>query len=277
MTPWRSQCRNCGNEVRPLLNNIRNGQGGCGWCAGTRVDPDAAAAIMRAADLEPLIPYPGRQHPWLCRCLRCGETVTPRYGAVKSGTGCRYCNDTAIDPGAAAALMSRADLEPLEPYPGSVQKWKCRCLKCHRIVFPFYYTIQQGNGGCRWCRNSGFKVGEDAIVYLISHQALHAVKIGITGTSGIRLKKHRKYGWHELTTVLVPGQIAMDIEADILDWWRTDLGLLPFLRPAQMPQGGSSETADLQAIDLAATITRIHNLAAVAVTEQRGPLTASAP
>lgn len=29
MTPRRSQCRNCGREVTPLLNNIRKGQGNC--------------------------------------------------------------------------------------------------------------------------------------------------------------------------------------------------------------------------------------------------------
>jgi hypothetical protein len=31
MTPWRSQCRNCGREGSPLLNNIRKGQGACRW------------------------------------------------------------------------------------------------------------------------------------------------------------------------------------------------------------------------------------------------------
>jgi hypothetical protein len=134
MTAWRSQCRRCGREVSPLLNNIRNGQGGCGWCAGNRGDAEAAVALMCAALLEPRVAYPGRHTPWPCRCLRCGQTVSPRYGAVKKGGGCRYCNDTAIKPDAAAAAMRDAQLEPLESYPGSLAEWRCRCLKCNKIV-----------------------------------------------------------------------------------------------------------------------------------------------
>jgi len=134
MTPWRSQCRRCGREVSPLLNNIKNGQGGCIWCARGAVDPEEAGAFMRAAGLEPLTAYPGRAAPWPCRCQRCHQAVSPRYGAVRNGSGCRYCNDTAIKPDAAAALMRAAALEPLEPYPGSQRPWKCRCAKCGRTV-----------------------------------------------------------------------------------------------------------------------------------------------
>jgi hypothetical protein len=92
MTPWRGQCRNCGHLVKPLLNNIRKGQGACEYCSEKRVDAEAAAALMRAASLEPLVAYPGRHPPWPCRCLQCGQTVSPTYGAVKNGGGCRYCN-----------------------------------------------------------------------------------------------------------------------------------------------------------------------------------------
>jgi DNA-binding CsgD family transcriptional regulator len=105
MTPWRSQCRNCGREVSPLLNNIRKGQGACRWCSGKSVDAEDAIAVMRAASLEPLVAYPGRHAPWQCRCLRCGQIVSPRYGAVKKGGGCRYCNDTAIKPDAGPVVL----------------------------------------------------------------------------------------------------------------------------------------------------------------------------
>jgi hypothetical protein len=59
MTPWRSQCRTCGNQVAPLLNNIKKGQRGCKWCAGQVIDPAEASAVMRAAGLEPLTTYVG--------------------------------------------------------------------------------------------------------------------------------------------------------------------------------------------------------------------------
>ena len=260
MTPWRSQCRTCGREVSPLLNNIKKGQGGCIWCARGAVDPDDAAATMRSAGLEPLTAYPGRQTPWPCRCQRCHQTVSPRYGAVLAGSGCRYCNDTAIKPDAAAALMRAAGLEPLETYSGSLRPWKCRCAKCGRTVQPCYSTIQRGSGGCRWCRNSGFKSGEDAIVYLITHPGYSSAKIGITDAMGSRLKKHRQRGWQVLTTVGVPGELALAIEKEILDWWRAELALPIHLGKREMPHGGWTETVDSTEIDLAATTQRIQNL-----------------
>jgi hypothetical protein len=261
MMPWRSQCRRCGREVSPLLNNIRKGQGACEYCSGKRVDAEAAAVLMRAAWLESLVAYPGRHAPWPCRCLRCGQTVNPAYGAVKAGGGCRYCNDTAIKPDVTEAAMRTAQLEPLEPYPGSLAKWRCRCLKCNRIVEPCYSTIQRGSGGCRWCRNSGFKAADDAVVYLITQTGLGAAKIGITDSSGSRLKKHVTRGWQVLCTVAVSGERAMLIEAEILDWWRGELTLPAYLGQREMSQGGWTETVSAEEIDLAATIRRIRHQA----------------
>jgi hypothetical protein len=260
MTPWRSQCLICGKEVSPLLNNIQKGQGGCIWCAKGAVDPEDAAAIMRAAGLEPLTTYPGRAAPWLCCCQRCHQTVSPRYGAVRAGSGCRYCNDTAIKPDAAAALMQAAELEPLESYPGSLRPWKCRCTKCGRTVQPCYSTIQRGSGGCRWCRNSGFKSGEAATVYLVTHPGYGSAKIGITDDAGSRIKKHRQRGWQVLITAHVPGEQALAIEKEILDWWRVELALPIHLGKREMPHGGWTETVECTDINLAATMRRIQKL-----------------
>ena len=216
---------------------------------------------MRRALLEPLMAYPGRQAPWSCCCLQCGQTVSPRYGAVKAGSGCRYCNDTAIKPQAAVELMRSVELEPLVSYPGALGKWRCRCLKCKRVVNPCYSTVQRGSGGCRWCRNSGFKAAEEAVVYLITHTGLRAAKIGITDASGNRLKKHSTRGWQVLCMVSVPGELALSIESEILDWWQGELALPPFLSRHEMRQGGWTETVGAEEIDLALTIRRIRRLA----------------
>src|SRR5712691_2918910 len=261
MAPWHCQCRTCGREVTPRLNNIKRGQGGCTWCAKCAVDPEEAAQYMRKVGLEPLTAYPGRNSPWPCRCQRCGQAVSPRYGAVRDGSGCKYCNDTAIKPDAAVALMNSAGLVPLEPYPGSIHPWKCRCTKCGRSVRPCYYTIQRGGGGCRWCASGGFKSAEDATVYLITHTGYSAAKIGITDAAGRRVEQHCRRGWHVLTTVRVPGELALVIEKSILDWWRTELGLARHLGKPEMPQGGWTETIDSTEIDLAATMRRIQHLA----------------
>jgi hypothetical protein len=88
--PWRCRCRTCGREVSPRYETIQRG-GGCGFCAGMAVDPEEAASVMRAAGLEPLVPYPGSHKPWRCRHT-CGLEVSPRYANILRGQGpCRFC------------------------------------------------------------------------------------------------------------------------------------------------------------------------------------------
>jgi len=124
-------------------------------------------------------------------------------------------------------------------------------------------------GGCRWCRNSGFKVDDTAVVYLISHAGFGALKIGITGTDDIRLAHHRKHGWEVVTVVTMPGHLAIVAERAILAEWRTGLGLPPYLSKKEMARGGWTETVDADAVDVPATVARIRSLAA-AENEQVG-------
>ena len=155
--PWRCRCRTCGREVTPQLGNVRAGHAACAYCAGRAVDPDEAAAVMRAAGLEPCGPYPGAARPWPCLCAVCGQQSKPRYATVSKGTGCRYCDvDRAkqalrLDPQAAATVMRTAGLEPLETYPGAGAPWRCRCTKCGREVTPRYDDVRGGHSGCKWC------------------------------------------------------------------------------------------------------------------------------
>ncbi|MGW4482028.1 hypothetical protein [Rhodococcus triatomae] len=52
---------------------------------------------MTAAGLAPLVPYPGSDKPWRCRCMKCGREVTARLTGVRTGKGCRYCATHGID------------------------------------------------------------------------------------------------------------------------------------------------------------------------------------
>jgi recombinational DNA repair protein (RecF pathway) len=163
IAPWRCECKRCGREVTPAYNSIQQGRGGCRACGMERFgellreDADAAVAVMRSAGLEPLEPYPGSQVSWLSRCLTCGSEVGPRYTSVKNrGTGCRFCASKAageshrLDPVEAEGFMTDNGLEPLEPYPGANEPWRCRCLRCESEVTPKYSSVQQGHG-CKVC------------------------------------------------------------------------------------------------------------------------------
>ena len=110
-------------------------------------------------------------------------------------------------------------------------------------------------------KRRGFRADEPALVYLITHAAFGAVKVGIADASGLRLAQHRREGWQMLAAFQVTAKAAIAIETDILRWWRAELALPSYLKRDQMPQGGWTETVAAGRVDLAATVTRICNLA----------------
>lgn len=153
MRPWKCRCLTCDHEVTPTYGAIRNGQGGCIWCSGHKVELSTRLSVMDGALLTPLVPYPGNNKaPWLCRCQRCGKEVTPNYNCIQKGQGgCGWCSGRKKEHAEVEAVMRRASLEPLVPYPGSDAPWLCRCLGCSAEVAPRYGDINRGQGGCRQC------------------------------------------------------------------------------------------------------------------------------
>ncbi len=174
---WHCRCTTCGQEVWPRHSSINQGRGGCNYCAraassnASRLDPDVAVAEMRAAGLEPLEPYTSSRARWLCRCTTCGREAHTSHSNIRQGHGCKACEMSAaaerrrLSNAANAVLtMQAAGLEPLEPYPGTVRKWRCRCLECGEVVTPTHDKVQQTGRGCPNCsiRKRGLEHRVDA-------------------------------------------------------------------------------------------------------------------
>ena len=117
------------------------------------------------------------------------------------------------------------------------------------------------HGAAAPVKRRGFRADEAALIYLVTHAGYRAAKVGIADTAGLRLAQHRRGGWQILAVFQVTAKAAAAIETDILRWWRGELGLPSYLSRDQMPQGGWTETVAAGRIDLAATVTRICNLA----------------
>lgn len=163
--PWQCACTTCGTVGTPRLASIRRGQGGCTPCGhvrgglAIRISESEAISTMRAANLEPLVPYPGARTAWKSRCTVCGTIGHPWLSSIRNEVGgCKPCGvakvaaSQRVPEGQAIADMRAAGMEPVEPYPNSAQApWKCRCTICGTIGTPRLSNVRGGNGGCRPC------------------------------------------------------------------------------------------------------------------------------
>ena len=144
--------------------------------------------------------------------------------------------------------MRAAQLEPLEPYPGTAVPWRCRCLKCDREVTPRRHAIMKGQGGCKYCAPTGLDRTAPGILYLMRHDEFHCLKIGVSSTASRidRVERHREFGWRVLYRWDTENAgLAETAETLILAMWRQEIGAPAAMTPADMPQGGYSETAAL--------------------------------
>ena len=260
---WWCRCLRCNNIVAPRYNGVRQGKR-CRFCAGNVTDERRFHGVMIAAGLQPLEPYPGRNNkPWRSRCRNCEREVSPTYANVSMGKTCAYCSKRRVDPTEATAFMIEVGLQPLEPYPGAGQPWRCKCTTCNREVSPTYGTIRVG-GGCRFCAPMGIDYAAPGIVYLMHHPEWFVLKVGVSTAAAkrVRVGAHTKTGWVTIGTWDTPtGDDAEQIEQQILGWWRGELGAPVALTKAEMPNG-FSETAALIHVDIDDTINRITRLVA---------------
>ena len=166
--PWRCVCERCGKESTPSYKNIRSGaSGGCGYCAGIRIDPQDAVAIMRTSGLEPLTAYVKASVPWSSKCMACGTIGSPRYNDVQQGGGgCVPCSNQSrsekqrLDSKIPIATMRDARLEPFEPYVNARTPWSCQCLVCDHLVAPAYDNVRKRGRGCTYCAGKTVDLAE---------------------------------------------------------------------------------------------------------------------
>ncbi|MFE2106578.1 hypothetical protein ACFXAF_12020 [Kitasatospora sp. NPDC059463] len=130
----------------------------------SRIDPIARAQQMRDAGTEPQTPYPGADKRWPGICHRAGHITLSSYTSVitrKQGP-CFICGQIAssraaaakrrVKPETAVANIRKADVEPLGPFPGTQEKWRCRCNRCGGEIDVWYSSVvYNGNCACTHC------------------------------------------------------------------------------------------------------------------------------
>jgi hypothetical protein len=236
-------CRTCSRKAASLL----------------QVSEEKHNIVLAEHNLEPVGKYTGASDLNQVRCLICGKQAKIRRSFLlarkKKMQGCMKCAGAKIaDPAKIATVLKKAKLKPLKPYPGAHSRWKCKCLKCKRTVYPQFNSLLSGQGGCIYCAEIGFDYKKPALLYIIFHNELASIKVGITNENSKpdRLKQFQTFGW-EIHKVFFfkRGIQAFRIEQETLKWLRQDLGLPPHLSLSDMPKtGGQSETVSADTISL---------------------------
>lgn len=178
---WRMRCLTCGEICSPRLNALST-QGPCSACGLRRSSegrrkfadratlpggPASASEAAKAANFEPLEPYPGRtDRPWRCRCLVCGQASKPRLSTMLMGHACGACGTVRsaelrrLSDQEARSRLEAAGATPLEPYPGSTNSpWRARCNSCEKEISPRLGGLSK-QGACVYCAGKKVDVGE---------------------------------------------------------------------------------------------------------------------
>lgn len=241
---FEAYCKVCGKTSEKTINAISAGKG-CKYCApNSDVRAEDALDLWKQRGLTPLVPFPGANKPWPSTCDDCGEEVAPYYVSLTANPerSCRYCSGKAVNAQLAEQLMKDAGFTPLSPYPGSLAQWLSKCGTCGNTTSPSYSTVRMG-GRCVFCYPGGVDYKQPAILYLITHSELNALKVGIQTYNSNRILTHVRKGWevNELWGVET-GKIAREIEQDSKVRLRKEFLALSTVDAEIMSAGGHTET-----------------------------------
>lgn len=172
LEPIEFECQECHERSFRRFADIQMGKG-CPKC-GMRnrtdsrwVSSEEALAQFRAANLEPLEPYPGKSRlPWRSKCLVCSEVVAPTLQVIRKGQGgCKYCGKRSMASKRRRSqeevehTFSSAGLTLLSDYKSNRDALLTRCNSCKK-TFEIHFKTAQIGLGCPYCNSRRVDPGD---------------------------------------------------------------------------------------------------------------------
>lgn len=246
------ECLRCSHQWLVDVGSVARGSG-CPRCGLEK------SALSRHLDSEIWIERAARRNlVWIelptnnstkrqISCKVCAYTwkVTPEN--ISGGAGCPVCRGVLVEESTWVARATAVNIRWLEIPTSARRPTPAECLSCGLVWNPNPGGVTSGSG-CPDCAETGFKVGQPGLFYLVersSDAGRPARKIGISNTSSAegRLGLWRRQGFKvTLTQRHDDGQLILDLERSLLEWLRYDLKLPQYLDKEEMPKGGATET-----------------------------------
>ena len=181
LSEWKCQCLICGDIVKPKLNHISSGQGGCKKCGylkaaeSNRIPKAEAVKILKGYGYQPLVKYESAHTKWKSKCLSCSRIVFPNLASLKSGQGgCGYCSNRIADLDEIKSLFKKNKLQSLQSKPLRMKDgWSCRCLRCKRKIKVYVTNLYRGSDPCKYC--SGKAVDPKSAALLMKKSGLRVL------------------------------------------------------------------------------------------------------
>ena len=150
--PWKSIHTVCGREVSPRWASVQQGQSGCAYCSGNKVDIKDLNKLLKENNLKLLIKFKDTKKPLKSIHLQCGRKVSPTYSALRNGQGpCEFCGKNMVGEQEALELLKKNGFKPLSKFPGGSKPWSCLHKKCGNEVKIITTYLRRGGKGCNVC------------------------------------------------------------------------------------------------------------------------------
>lgn len=245
-------CIHCGTEAVVESGSVAGGTG-CSKCGAEKAQRnrrlDSTIWIERAAiqNLKWKELPSNNSEKKLILCQTCNYEWRVIPSTINSGAGCPVCSGVVVEDSTWEARAAAVKIKWLKIPSSSRRPTPAQCLNCGLIWRPNPSGVTSGSG-CPDCAETGYKVGQPGILYLVergSTRGRAARKIGITNVSSskIRLNHWAKQGFElKLQKSHQNGQVILDLEQSLLRWLRHDQNLPQYLDKQEMPKGGATET-----------------------------------
>lgn len=110
-----------------------------------------AEKLFREHNFELLEPFTIRSRYLSARCIECGFTSNQMLDNLTAGKrNCKGCK-IKIQSSEGIEHLRKANAIPLEDFVSNTTKWRSRCMKCNREIFPRVSDLKRGQGACREC------------------------------------------------------------------------------------------------------------------------------
>lgn len=272
---WKCKCKKCKNVVEVRLASVNAGQGACKYCAKRAVPNKSANKLLRSRGLKPLADFPGSHKFWKVSCTKCGWEGKTTFHKISANDkrGCPKCGIKNRTEKLKMSLkevdntLKKNKLKRISNYVNNQKPLKCICLVCKSTVTPRLGNLIQGHKGCLVCtyQNAnyrGFDLTKPAILYLCTSANFQAHKIGISSSEKTRMRRLKQDGWDIVKKfIFLNGGEAMQIEQEILRWWRQELKLPAFVPNNLLKSGaGGTETVSSSELEIDEIISKIKSL-----------------